>query len=228
MKDFTRENKDFWIKVIQELSEEIIVKKWLDDYTKQISLTKKKEDGHSYAQSFVDYLIGEVLSKSEVLKNYGFTVENSVKEREHGDFYLIKKVDDDDEIKVSCNGKLGMSDKLGLPNLCSIDRAVDYLDEKNLPYLVFKLRKVDGDFVFGVFDLYNYIDVVRYNDGPGQLMLSESNFYKKTEFKYLKTSEVIVYLSDMNEQAYKNLITSRDKRYNRLQKIKEKYERNEI
>jgi sensor histidine kinase YesM len=103
-----------------------------------------------------------------------------------------------------------------------------YLNEKNLPYLVFKLRKFKGNFIFKVFDLFNYLDVVSYNDGPGQLMISESKFFKKKEFKYLKTSEAIVYLSNMNEKAYNNLFISRTKRYNEFQNIKKQYERNEV
>ena len=227
MENFTRENSEFWTKFTTELTQEINEKGLLLEYIKKINVSKKKEEGHSNAQSYVDYLISDVLPKCETLQKYYFTVEDSLKEREHGDFYLLNKVNGY-KIKVGSNGKLGMSEKLGQPNMCSIERAIDYLDKENLPYLVFKLRKVKGKFTFNVFDLFNYVDVVRYNDGPGQLMISESKFYKKKEFKYLKTFEVIIYLSDINEQAYNNLMISRAKRHNKIQNIKKKYERNKI
>jgi hypothetical protein len=227
MKDFTREKTEFWGNFTSELTQEINEKQLLSSYIAKISLSKNKEDGHSFAQSYVDYLVSEVLPKCETLKKYGFTVEDSIKEREHGDFYLVNNSEGIKYI-VSSNGKLGMSEELGQPNMCSIERAMKYLNEKNLPYLVFKLRKFKGNFIFKVFDLFNYLDVVSYNDGPGQLMISESKFFKKKEFKYLKTSEAIVYLSNMNEKAYNNLFISRTKRYNEFQNIKKQYERNEV
>lgn len=225
--DYTRNNQIFWDNFIKELTEEINTKGLLNPYIQKISATKKKEDGHSFAQSYVEFLVKEVLPKCEVLGKYGFTVEDSVKEREHGDFYLVIK-NEVVKIHISSNGKLGLSEKLGQPNMCSIERAIDYVNDRNLPYLVFKLRKVKGNFVFEIFDLFNFVDVVSYNDGPGQLMISESKFYKKKEFKYLKTSEVIVYLSKIHEQAYRNLFVSRTQRFNKIQNIKKKYERDEI
>jgi hypothetical protein len=227
MENFTRKNSEFWLKFTMELTQEINEKGLLLDYIEKISVSKKKEGGHSNAQSYVDYLISDVLPKCETLLRYGFVLEDSVKEREHGDFYLLYK-EKGYKVKVRCNGKLGMSKKLGQPNLCSLERTIDYLDTENLPYLIFKLRKVKDKFEFNVFDLFNYVDIVSYNDGPGQLMMSESKFYKKKEFKYLKTFDAIVYLSNMNELAYNNLIISRDIRYNKMQNIKKKYERNEI
>lgn len=227
MENFTRENSEFWTKFTMELTQEINEKGLLLDYIGKINVSKKKEGGHSNAQSYVDYLISDVLPKCETLSKYGFILEDSIKEREHGDFYLLDKVKGY-KIKVRCNGKLGMSKKLGQPNVCSIERAIDYLDTENLPYLIFKLRKVKDEFEFNIFDLFNYVDIVSYNDGPGQLMMSESKFYKKKEFKYLKTFDTIVYLSNMNELAYNNLMISRDIRYNKMQNIKKKYERNEI
>jgi len=188
--NYTRENQDFWLSFTKELTEEINSKGLLNPYVEKISTTKKKEDGHSFAQSFVEYLVSEVLPQCEVLGKYGFTVEDSVKEREHGDFYLVNKTQNI-KILIRSNGKLGLSDKLGQPNMCSIVRAIDYLHKNNLPYLVFKLRKVKGVFHFNIFDLFNFVDVVSYNDGPGQLMISESKFYNEKEFKYLKTSQAI-------------------------------------
>jgi hypothetical protein len=223
MNIFTRENKEFWEGLTQELTEEINEKGLLTEYITKVSVSKNKEDGHSYAQSYVDFIIGEVLPKCESLKKYGFVVEDSEKEREHGDFYLVSQ-ETGVKIMVSSNGKLGLANKLGQPNMCSIERAVDYLHEKNLPYLVFKLRKVKGNFLFNVFDLFNYVDVVRYNDGPGQLMIAESKLYKKKEFKYLKTSEALLYLFDIHEKAYENLFVSRNKRLNKFRNIRKQYE----
>ena len=163
----------------------------------------------------------------ETLKKYGFVIEDSIKEREHGDFYLVHE-SSGNKVLISSNGKLGLADKLGQPNMCSIERAIEYLHEKNLPYLVFKLRKVKGNFIFKIFDLFNYVDVVRYNDGPGQLMIAEAKLYKKKEFKYLKTSEALLYLFDIHEKAYESLFVSRTKRLNKFRGIRKQYERDQI
>jgi len=223
MKKFTRENIEFWEGLTRGLTNEINEKGLLIEYINKINSSKNREDGHSYAQSYVDYLVNIVLPKCETLKEFEITIENSIKEREHGDFYLIHE-SSGSKIMVSSNGKLGVSKKLGQPNMCSIERAIDYLHEKNLPYLVFKLRKVKEKFVFNVFDLFNNVDVISYNDGPGQLMISESKFYRKKEFKYLKTSESLLYLLNIHKKAFDSLFVLRNKRLNKLQNIRKQYE----
>ena len=230
MENLTRENKEFWEGLTQELTKEINEKGLLTEYinvVKNQSEKKMKVDGHSYAQSYVDFLVASVMPKCETLNKYGFTIEDSIKEREHGDFYLVHQ-SSGSKILISSNGKLGLADKMGQPNMCSIERAIDYLHEKNLPYLVFKLRKVKTNFIFKVFDLFNYVDVISYNDGPGQLMISESKFFKKKEFKYLKTSEALLYLFDIHERAYESLFVSRTKRLNKFRNIRKQYERDKI
>ena len=221
MKNITRENIDFWNNFISELSAEINENFLLSTFIEGIEKSKKKEEGHSKAQSYSDYIVDNVFPNSLVLKKYGFICLDSETEREHGDFYLYNKKYN---CTISCNAKLGVSKNLGQPNMCSIERAADYLHNNNLPYLVFKLRKVKGNFEFHAFDLFNFADVIRYNDGPGQLMISESKFYNKKEFKYLKTSEVMVYLCDIQEIAYINLIKSRNIRFNKFQELKKNYE----
>jgi hypothetical protein len=223
MENLTRENKEFWEGLTQELTKEINEKGLLVEYINKISISKKKEDGHSYAQSYVDYLVEAVLPKCETLKKFGFTIKNSAKEREYGDFYLVHE-SYGNEIIISSNGKLGVAHKLGRPNMCSIERAVDYLHKNNLPYLVFKLRKFKDNFIFKVFDLFNYVDVINYNDGPGQLMVAESKFLDKKEFKYLKTSEALLYLFDIHEKAYDRLFVSRTNRLNKFRNIRKQYE----
>jgi hypothetical protein len=226
MQDYTRENNDFWGKFIQELNEEIDDKNLLTPYINKIKQTTiKKEEGHTKAQSYVDFLINHVFDKCETLKKYGFIIVNSITEREHGDFYLICKNTND---KISANGKIGISKRLGQPNICSIDRAIEYLDKKNLPYIIFKLRKVGDEYKFHIFDLYNYLDVVSYNDGPGQLMLSETKFYKKEKFEYLKTSDSIVYLCDIHKEGFDKLFIARNKKLIKNQDIKKKYVTNKI
>jgi hypothetical protein len=230
MENLTRENKELWEGLTSELTKEINEKGLLSEYidtVKNQTKKKKKEDGHSYAQSYVDFLVTSVFPKCETLKKYGFVIEDSIKEREHGDFYLVHE-SSGNKVLISSNGKLGLADKLGQPNMCSIERAIEYLHEKNLPYLVFKLRKVKGSFIFKIFDLFNYVDVVRYNDGPGQLMIAEAKFYKKKEFKYLKTSESLLYLFDIHEKAYESLFVSRTKRLNKFRGIRKQYERDQI
>lgn len=221
MENITRENIDFWNDFISELTLEIN-EGLLLPFINRLSKTKKREEGHSKAQSYSDFLVKEVFPKSLVLKKYGFICRESETEREHGDFYLHNEKYN---CTTSCNAKFGVSKKLGQPNVCSIERASDYLYESNLPYLVFKLRKVKDNFEFHIFDLFNFMDVICYNDGPGQLMVSESKFYKKNEFKYLKTSEVMIYLCDIQEIGYKNLMKSRNIRFNKFQELKKNYER---
>ena len=57
MENFTRENSEFWTKFTTELTQEINEKGLLLEYIKKINVSKKKEEGHSNAQSYVDYLI---------------------------------------------------------------------------------------------------------------------------------------------------------------------------
>ena len=221
MKNITRENIDFWNNFISELTAEINEGLLLLPFINRLDKTKKREEGHSKAQSYSDFIVNEVFPKSLVLKKYGFICIESETEREHGDFYLHNEKYN---CTVSCNAKFGVSEKLGQPNMCSIERAADYLHNNNLPYLVFKLRKVKDNFEFQAFDLFNFVDVICYNDGPGQLMISESKFYKKKEFKYLKTSDAMIYLCNMQEIAYMNLIKSRNIRFNKFQELKKTYE----
>jgi hypothetical protein len=222
MKKLTRENQIFFSELERELQNEIIEKNFLKPFISQVSNTKKREEGHSKAQSYVDFLLNNVFPFCETLKKYGLIVQTSDTEREHGDFYLLHV---ESKTKISCNGKFGSSKKMGQPNMCSIERAVDYLDEHNLPYLIFKLRKVNGDFRFCVFDIYNSIKHLGYNDGPGQIMLSESKFYKNKSFEYLKTKEVMVYLCNIQDEGYRRLLESREVKNKKFKEIKEKYER---
>jgi hypothetical protein len=222
MKKLTREDQSFFESLIDEIQNEVNNKRLLESFINQISSGKKREEGHSKAESYVDFLLTDVFPQCETLKKYGIKVMLSETEREHGDFYFFHI---ESETKIRCNGKLGISKKLGQPNMCSIERAIDYLDEQNLPYLIFKLRKVSGVFIFSVFDYYNCVKVLSYNDGPGQTMLSESKFYKNKSFKYLKTSEVVIYLCDIQDDAYRGLLESREIRNKKFQEKRKKYER---
>jgi hypothetical protein len=221
MENIRRENIDFWNNFIYELTSEINESLLLLPFIDKLSKTKKREEGHSKAQSYSDFLVKEVFPKSLVLKKYGFICVEPETDREHGDFYLYNEKYN---CVITCNAKFGVSKKLGQPNMCSIERAADYLHNNNLPYLVFKLRKVKDNFKFHAFDLFNFVDVIRYNDGTGQLMVSESKFYNKKEFKYLKTSEAMVYICNIQEIAYMNLIKSREIRFNKFQELKKTYE----
>jgi hypothetical protein len=222
MENYTRENVEFWNDFVSEITSEINEKKLLEPYINKIKNSNKKEEGHTNAQSFIDYLINDVFINCDTFIKYGFTIINSIGEREHGDFYLVVK-DEYIKIKICCNGKIGVAEKLGRPNVCSIERAHDYLVEKNLPYFIFKLRKLENNFDFKIFDLYNYLNYMTYNDGPGQIMMKESNFYEEKEFKYLKTSDAIIYLCDMQEEGYNKLFIKRNIRRIKFKKSKEKY-----
>jgi hypothetical protein len=222
MKTLTRDNQDFFETLVQEIQNEINEKELLKPFVNQVSNSKKKEEGHSKAESYVDFLLTDVFHQCETLKKYGIIVLPAETEREHGDFYLFHS---ESKTKICCNGKFGISAKLGQPNMCSIKRAKDYLDKQDLPYLIFKLRKVNDKFDFSVFDYYNIVTVLVYNDGPGQTMLSESKFYKNKVFKYLKTSEAMIYLCDMHSEGYCKLLESRKINNDENAEMKKKYER---
>lgn len=225
MKKLTRDDQYFFETLVSDIQNEINEKELLKPFITRISSNNKREVGHSNAESYVDFLVTNVFNYCETLKKHGFTILQSETEREHGDFYLFHTLS---QTKIRCNGKFGVSTKLGLPNMCSIERAVDYLEEYNLPYLIFKLRKVNNNFNFTVIDYYNCAEVLTYNDGPGQTMLSESKFYKNKVFKYLKTSEAMVYLCDMQAEGYRKLLESREIRYHKFKEIRKKYERKQI
>jgi hypothetical protein len=221
MKKLTREDNDFFELLMDEIQNEINNKELLIPFINKVSNTKKREGGHSNAGEYIEFLLNNVFPHCETLKKYGIEVLLSETEREHGDFYFNHTKS---STKIRCNGKFGVSEKLGQPNMCSIERAADYLDKHNLPYLIFKLRKVKDVFNFSVVDFYNCVPVLVYNDGPGQTMLSESKFYKNKSFKYLKTKEVMLYLCNIQEDAYRRLLESRQIRYKKFQETKKKYE----
>jgi hypothetical protein len=221
MKKLTRDDQYFFEVLMNEIQDEINNKELLKSFIGQISKSKKREEGHSKAESYVDFLITDVFPYCETLQKYGIEIQLSDTEREHGDFYFFHV---ESNTKIRCNGKLGVSKKLGQPNMCSIERAADYLEEYNLPYLIFKLRNVNNEFNFSIVDYYNCVKVLVYNDGPGQTMLSESKFYKNKSFKYLKTSEAMVYLCDIQDEGYRRLLESREIRNKKFQQRRKKYE----
>jgi hypothetical protein len=225
MKKHSRENEEFWSGFVSDLKEEILTKGLLTGYTENLKKSKKREDGHTHAQSYVDHLIDNVFPSCETIKNYGFDVITPRNDRDHGDFYLVES---ESKKAIKCNGKLGTSKRLGLPNICAITRAFDYLSEHSLPYLIFKLRLYNGEYTLEIFDLYNNMDVIVYNDGPGQLMINEKKFYEKKEFKYLKTLDVLRYLLRINEVAFDNLIKQRQKKLNKHKEMLLKYESNQV
>lgn len=225
MKKLDRENKELWLPFLSDLREEILTKGLLTEYIEKIKKNKKKEDGHTHAQSYVDYLIDNVFPSCETINKYGFDIIIPRNDRDHGDFHLV---DSESKTIIKCNGKLGTAKKLSHPNVCAITRAFDYLSENSLPYLIFKLRLYKGEYRLEIFDLYNNMDVITYDDGPGQLMIKEKKFYEKKEFKYLKTLDVLRYLLHINEIAFENLVKQRQKKLNKHKEMLIKYESNQV
>ena len=227
MEKYSRENESFWSGFISELKTEILSEGLLNDYINNLKKNKKREDGHTHAQSYVDFLIDNVFPSCSTLKKYGFAIVTPRNDRDHGDFYLVV-AESGRKREIKCNGKLGISKNMGLPNQCAITRAFGYLHEQNLPYLIFKLRFHNGEYKFDIFDLYKNTDVICYNDGPGQIMINEKKFYEKKEFKYSKTLDVLRYLLQINENAYNNLIEQRIKKLNKHREMLKKYESNQV
>jgi len=224
---YNRENEKFWIPFISELKEEILKKKLLSDFINKVGTNKKKEDGHTHAQAWTDFLIENVFPFCDTINKYGLEIMTPEGDREHGDFYFITK-NNEDNIKIRCNGKFGSAKKMGQPNQCSINRAIEYLHQENLPYLMFKLRFIGETFKFDLFDLYNQMDSIVYDDGPGQLMMNEKKFYEKKEFKYSKTLYVMRYLYKLNVEGFDKLQRHRLIKLDKNRQILEKHESNQV
>ena len=134
-----------------------------------------KESGHSNASPIEDVITNALIENCGAIK--------SEKSRELGDCYI-----DSNYINI----KFG-AEKFGQPNMCSMNRILAAFVEESIidSYYIIKV-KLDsaGGYSVRVFDMLDYIDVLIWNAGTGQIMIKELDFYKlEGEREQLSVSE---------------------------------------
>ena len=134
---------------------------------------KNKEVGHALS-SRIEELVYDILDKKLKI-NITFDIhKNGTKKGEKRDRSLA-----DGKINNHLsNVKFGVN--LGQPNMCSMRKIFDEVfDKKGMDsYYIIWIKYMDSNFNVKVFDLLSNFDFITYNDGPGQIMLKEHEFFK--------------------------------------------------
>tara|TARA_Y100000004_G_scaffold153173_1_gene176675 strand:- start:1247 stop:1891 length:645 start_codon:yes stop_codon:yes gene_type:complete len=134
-----------------------------------------KEIGHKHGERI----------ESSIVENFtllnGFTEPTA--SREFGDLYFTH------DVMEAINVKFGYQ-KDGHANLCALNRLIRAVTGKNPRYpnkehqifdsywiLSINLLDESGNFDVHLFDVYQNLDVVSYDAGPGQLMIKERLLY---------------------------------------------------
>lgn len=163
---------------------------------------KGKEKGHSYASQMETTI-------TSILMDY-FGAETSKKDREHGDCYITSN------IRNSINIKYGAI-KLGQPNMCAMNRIVKHFVMGDLDsYYIVKVKLNKDGYSLKMFDMLDYIDVLSWNSGTGQIMLNEKKFYELEEApnSSLSIKEKKIRIKDLYEKGVEEHIALRKKQLN--------------
>jgi hypothetical protein len=168
-----------------------------------------KESGHSNASPIEDVITNVLIESCGAIK--------SEKSRELGDCYI-----DSNYINI----KFG-AEKFGQPNMCSMNRILTAFVEDSIidSYYIIKV-KLDsaGGYSVKVFDMLDYIDVLIWNSGTGQIMIKELDFYKlEGERQQLSVTEKKIKIIDLYKKGMVEHIELRkkqlDKRLAKLSKL---------
>ena len=152
-------------------------KGFVEDYLLNIEIDwDSKEIGHKHGESI----------ESHIVKNFskmkGF--DEPIASREFGDLYFTHGV------REALNIKFGYQ-KDGKPNLCALNRLIRAVTGRNPRYpdkfhetfdsywiLSVNLLDKNRNFEIHLFDVYQNLDLVAFDAGPGQLMINETMLYK--------------------------------------------------
>jgi hypothetical protein len=154
-----------------------------------LRLTRGKERGHRMAD-FVDERTTELLDAHFVTK-FQSGKGGAARARSMGDVWLKSG-----GIFNPINVKTGVSGSNGQPNLVSLKKLLrallnDQIDSYYLLFVKFELEDAVKPKVVLV-DLLDHLDFATYDDGPGQMMLRESEFFAAMEGGHRASSTSIV------------------------------------
>ena len=154
-----------------------------------LRLTRGKERGHRMAD-FVDERTTELLDAHFVSK-FQSGKGGAARARSMGDVWLKSG-----GIFNPINVKTGVSGSNGQPNLVSLKKLLrallnDQIDSYYLLFVKFELEEVVKPKVVLV-DLLDHLEFATYDDGPGQMMLRESEFFRAMEGGHRASSTPIV------------------------------------
>lgn len=194
-----------------------IVMKKSQEILKNYNISKNtNEKGHKWGERFE-----EDLAKS-------LSLEYNVKPKQKSRSFIDMWVND-----VPINVKFG-DYILGRPNICAINRFINYINDGNREYFILKVKiSIDTNIKIDLkyFNLIHYVDYLSYNDGTGQLMLKEEEFYKDWDKiknrKPLHIKKIIKILSLLYNKGYENnkkLRKKKKEKYNKLfEEMKNEY-----
>lgn len=175
-------------------------------------LTKGKERGHRMAD-FVDERTTALL-KTHFTTKYQ-TGSKGVASRSMGDVWLHSN-----GLFNPINVKTGVVGANGQPNLVSLKKLLrvllaDRIDSYYLLFVKFDLSNEPAPKVFLV-DLLEHLHFATYDDGPGQMMLREQDFFSEMESGRLSATgltmlEKIVRLFDLLKDGNRRLILNRER-----------------
>ena len=125
------------------------------------------------------------------------------------------------------NVKTGVAGANGQPNLVALKRLLrvlvkDQIDSYYLLFVKFELVDAVKPKVFLV-DLLEHLEFATYNDGPGQMMLREAEFFTAMEGGHVASSTPIVTkidrLFDMLKDGNRRLIRDRERTITGFEKL---------
>ena len=154
---------------------------FVEDYLLNTEIDwNSKEIGHKHGEAIESHIV-ENFSKMK-----GF--DEPMASREFGDLYFTHPVFD--QGRDALNIKFGYQ-KDGKPNLCALNRLIRAVTGRNPRYpdkfhetfdsywiLSVNLLDKNRNFEIHLFDVYQNLDLVAFDAGPGQLMINETMLYK--------------------------------------------------
>lgn len=139
------------------------------DLTNEMLDYTGKEAGHTFASKFEDTIVDILVDKYENCDIPRNPKTGKKLARALGDLVLDNNL---------INIKSG-DEKMGQPNMCSMNRIMkEFVLESNIDsYSIIKFKVIDGKPSLTVFDMFDVIDILNWDAGTGQIMLSEKKFY---------------------------------------------------
>jgi len=188
----------------------------LQDFFTDNKNLNTKEAGHSMA-SQVEQKVVDILNRNGFAITKDVDKKGKQKERSYFDFNIKFN-----QHNVGINVKFNASQKFGQPNICSMNRTLDYFKkEQNFnSYYILKIRhdKVTKQISVCLADIFDYTHCLTFNSGTGQLMLQEKEFYQaynNKQVKNLSHYEKIKFFYDLYDSENEKHIKLRIKQGNK-------------
>lgn len=180
-----------------------------------------KEIGHSFAQAWENKLTEYLLNLST-----DFTSPDDIENSKDGSKKKERPRAMPDIVYKGnyINIKFGHNKK-GQPNICAMSKLYLQLHEDTIDsYYLLVFDAYDSSIHF--FDVYDYLDYVSFNYGPGQTMLKEVAFKKAYKFNQtsgLTKKEKLKRLHEMQLVALENQIKTMKKKQEMYNRILDEY-----